>query len=91
MLDLAGAFASGRRGGPVTGTWRPGDARHVIASPARARERLGFLAAVRFAAGMAPVARAVRTRRGDVRKAVRRRLEGEIGDNLFEGPFVGRA
>ena len=31
---------------PVTGGYRLGDVRHVVASPARAREALGFVAAV---------------------------------------------
>jgi dTDP-L-rhamnose 4-epimerase len=60
VLDLARAFSSASGGAAqpvVTGTWRPGDVRHVVASPARARERLGFSAAVPFAAGMAGLAR----------------------------------
>lgn len=47
---LAAAF-----GGPepvVTGEFRLGDVRHVVASPARARQELGFRAQVPFAAGM---------------------------------------
>ena len=31
----------------VSGRYRLGDVRHVVASPARARERLGFTAAIR--------------------------------------------
>jgi dTDP-L-rhamnose 4-epimerase len=42
----------------VTGEWRPGDVRHIVASPARARERLGFAAEEDFAAGMAEFAAA---------------------------------
>lgn len=47
---LADAF-----GGPapvITGEYRLGDVRHVVASPARAAAELGFTAAVPFAAGM---------------------------------------
>jgi dTDP-L-rhamnose 4-epimerase len=42
----------------VVGGWRPGDVRHVFASPARAAERLGFRAEVGFAEGMAEFATA---------------------------------
>ncbi|HWC37016.1 MAG TPA: NAD-dependent epimerase/dehydratase family protein, partial [Acidimicrobiales bacterium] len=42
----------------VTGRWRPGDVRHVTASPVRAAERLGFRAEVAFDAGMGELARA---------------------------------
>jgi dTDP-L-rhamnose 4-epimerase len=58
--ELAAALAAGR-GGPqpeVVGGWRPGDARHVVASPALAAERLGFRAQIGFAAGMAELATA---------------------------------
>jgi dTDP-L-rhamnose 4-epimerase len=47
---LSGAF-----GGPapeVTGQFRAGDVRHVVASPERARRELGFTASVPFAAGI---------------------------------------
>jgi len=37
----------------VTGQFRPGDVRHVVASPARARERLGFAAGVTPEDGLA--------------------------------------
>ncbi|HEX3621420.1 MAG TPA: NAD-dependent epimerase/dehydratase family protein [Acidimicrobiales bacterium] len=43
----------------VTGQWRLGDVRHVVASPARATETLGFVAEVDFATGMAEFAHAV--------------------------------
>ena len=46
--DLAGALAAAT-GGPepvVVGGARPGDVRHVVADPARARALLGFRAAV---------------------------------------------
>jgi dTDP-L-rhamnose 4-epimerase len=42
----------------VTGEWRAGDVRHIVASPALAAERLGFRAAEDFAAGMAELASA---------------------------------
>ncbi|MDQ4131617.1 MAG: NAD-dependent epimerase/dehydratase family protein [Actinomycetota bacterium] len=45
--------------GPVvTGEWRLGDVRHIVASPARAAEALDFVAEVDFTAGMAEFARA---------------------------------
>jgi dTDP-L-rhamnose 4-epimerase len=42
----------------VTGEWRAGDVRHIVASPALAAERLGFRAVEDFAAGMAEFASA---------------------------------
>lgn len=58
--DLAGALSdriSGSALAPVvTGRWRLGDVRHITASPARAREVLGFEAAVSFSGGMAELA-----------------------------------
>jgi dTDP-L-rhamnose 4-epimerase len=42
-------------GGPapvVTGRFRAGDVRHIVASPRRAAEELGFTASVPFAVGM---------------------------------------
>ena len=41
----------------VTGRWRLGDVRHVVASPARAAAALGFRAQVGFEDGMAELAR----------------------------------
>ena len=52
--DLAGALATAI-GGPapvVVGGARPGDVRHVVADPARARTLLGFRASVGFADGV---------------------------------------
>ncbi|RBY95956.1 NAD-dependent dehydratase [Blastococcus sp. TF02-8] len=52
--DMARALADAF-GGPdpvVTGEYRIGDVRHVVASPARAAEELGFRARVSFADGM---------------------------------------
>ena len=56
--ELAAALAAAV-GGPapeIMGGWRPGDVRHVVASPALARERLGFQARVGFADGVAELA-----------------------------------
>jgi dTDP-L-rhamnose 4-epimerase len=58
--DMATALAEAF-GGPapvVTGRYRIGDVRHVTASSARARETLGYAAAVDFARGMAGFATA---------------------------------
>jgi dTDP-L-rhamnose 4-epimerase len=52
--ELAAALADAM-GGPapkVVGGWRPGDVRHVVASPALAVDRLGFRAQVDFTRGM---------------------------------------
>ena len=57
---MAGALATAA-GGPtpvVTGEFRLGDVRHVVASPARAAAELGFTAAVHLADGMAEFATA---------------------------------
>jgi dTDP-L-rhamnose 4-epimerase len=58
ILDLATELAAAMHGPPptVVGGARPGDVRHVVASPARAAQRLGFRAAVRFADGVAAFA-----------------------------------
>ncbi len=56
--ELAAALADAL-GGPrpvVTGEYRLGDVRHVVASPARAHEGLGFRARVGLAEGMADFA-----------------------------------
>jgi dTDP-L-rhamnose 4-epimerase len=60
VAELAAAMV--RAAGPgapaplVTGRWRRGDVRHVVASPARAAELLGFEASVGFDEGMAAFA-----------------------------------
>ena len=55
--DLARALAADHE--PViSGRWRLGDVRHIVASPARAAEALGFVAEVGFADGMADFAHA---------------------------------
>jgi len=60
VLDLATALwdALGQPGpGPqVTGAWRTGDVRHLVASPERAAHQLGFTAKVTFEAGIAELA-----------------------------------
>jgi dTDP-L-rhamnose 4-epimerase len=65
IADVAVAVASGtsRTGvgqpAPVTiGAFRPGDVRHVVASPSRAESELGFAAEVEPAAGLAAFATA---------------------------------
>jgi len=58
--ELADALAAGYGGPPpvVTGGYRLGDVRHIVADPARARTELGFSATVRFATGVTDFARA---------------------------------
>jgi dTDP-L-rhamnose 4-epimerase len=60
ILDVAGAlcqaFGSAASPAQVTGRFRAGDVRHVVASPARAARRLGFQARVALADGMADLA-----------------------------------
>jgi dTDP-L-rhamnose 4-epimerase len=59
--EMAGALAAAFGGGlepVVTGEFRLGDVRHIVASPARAAAHLGFRAQTRFAEGMAEFARA---------------------------------
>ena len=58
--EMAGTLATAM-GGPapvITGEFRLGDVRHVVASPVRAAAELGFRAAVGFADGMAEFAHA---------------------------------
>ena len=56
--ELATALADAVGGPPpvVTGEYRVGDVRHVVASPSRARTRLGFRAATDLATGAADFA-----------------------------------
>jgi dTDP-L-rhamnose 4-epimerase len=60
VLEIAQALRGAHRNGApvveVTGAYRLGDVRHVFASPARAAERLGFVAREDFDAGMAELA-----------------------------------
>lgn len=54
----------------VSGRWRAGDVRHVVASPARAAHALGFVAEVSFEEGMAALAREDRAGSGRGRAGV---------------------
>src|SRR5919198_3318864 len=60
VLQIAQALRGAHRNGApvveVTGAYRLGDVRHVFASPARAAERLGFVAREDFDTGMAELA-----------------------------------
>ena len=61
ILDVARLVARGTGAGiepEVTGGYRPGDVRHVVASPARARAELGFAATVAPAEGLPAFAHA---------------------------------
>ena len=51
-VAVALALASGGAAPVVTGDYRLGDVRHIVASPARALRGLGFAAQVNFADGM---------------------------------------
>jgi len=54
VLDVATALSAASAVAPVvTGEYRLGDVRHVVASPARARDVLGFTAAVAPEQGLA--------------------------------------
>jgi dTDP-L-rhamnose 4-epimerase len=53
---LASSVGSGAARPTVTGEFRAGDVRHVVASPEKARRELGFSAVEEFAAGMAEFA-----------------------------------
>jgi dTDP-L-rhamnose 4-epimerase len=55
---ITAAFGPGAPAPKVTGRFRPGDVRHVFASPERARRVLGFTASVPFGPGMAEFATA---------------------------------
>ncbi len=55
VLDMARALAAAFEGAPepvVTGEWRAGDVRHIVASALRASEALGFSAREDFHVGM---------------------------------------
>jgi dTDP-L-rhamnose 4-epimerase len=61
VLEMAEALADAFEGAPrpvVTGDWRGGDVRHIVASAGRAADVLGFRAQADFAAGMREFARA---------------------------------
>jgi dTDP-L-rhamnose 4-epimerase len=53
VLDLATALCDPSLSPEVNGRWRLGDVRHIVASPRRAAECLGFLADIGFDEGMA--------------------------------------
>jgi dTDP-L-rhamnose 4-epimerase len=57
--DLAVALTGDARPPVVTGEWRVGDIRHVVAVPGKAEADLGFQAEIGFADGMAEFAREV--------------------------------
>jgi dTDP-L-rhamnose 4-epimerase len=57
-MAMAIAAAMGGPAAVVTGEYRLGDVRHVVASPARAEDLLGFRATVRFEDGLADFATA---------------------------------
>ncbi|GAC1610723.1 MAG: NAD-dependent epimerase/dehydratase family protein [Mycobacteriales bacterium] len=52
IADVAAALAAEGAPPQVTGQYRLGDVRHIVAAPARAARELGFTAAVGFEAGM---------------------------------------
>ncbi|MEU5875258.1 SDR family NAD(P)-dependent oxidoreductase [Glycomyces sp. NPDC047369] len=61
IADMAAALTAGFPGAPapaITGDYRLGDVRHIVASPALAADRLNFRAETAFAAGMAAFAHA---------------------------------
>ncbi|MEU8077849.1 NAD-dependent epimerase/dehydratase family protein [Catellatospora citrea] len=60
IADMAVTLAAAMDGPApvVTGAYRAGDVRHVVACPRRARDELGFAARVPFAAGLAEFAHA---------------------------------
>ena len=62
VLDMAtaltDAFGPGAPRPEVRGGWRPGDVRHIVASPRKAQEQLGFTAEISFEDGMAEFAHA---------------------------------
>jgi dTDP-L-rhamnose 4-epimerase len=55
---LADSAGPGAARPTVVGGWRAGDVRHIVASPARAQQLLGFRADVPFAVGMRELATA---------------------------------
>jgi dTDP-L-rhamnose 4-epimerase len=57
-VALTDAFGPAAPRPEVAGGWRHGDVRHIVASPRRAAEELGFEAEISFEDGMAEFARA---------------------------------
>jgi hypothetical protein len=90
VLDVATALSSGSDLEPVvTGEYRLGDVRHVVASPERAREVLGFSAAVLPSQGLAAFGRA--PLRGTPRRADRRGSCGSGQDEVVVDAVQGLA
>ncbi len=60
IMELASQLARIRSGPEpiVTGRYRPGDVRHIVADPSRAADRLGFEASIPLEAGLDGFARA---------------------------------
>lgn len=60
ILEMATVLATAMSGPApvVTGAFRPGDVRHITASPEKARKELGFAASVAFETGIAAFATA---------------------------------
>jgi dTDP-L-rhamnose 4-epimerase len=54
---LGAGMGSGAPGPVITGAWRIGDVRHIVASARKATEGLGFVAGTPFEKGMAEFAR----------------------------------
>jgi len=79
--ELAEVLSTAVRGGApapeVTGAWRPGDVRHIVASPERATDELGFTAKVGFETGMADFAGAPLR---DAPSSTGSRRTGDAGD-----------
>ena len=57
-MALTDAFAPDAPRPEIRGGWRPGDVRHIVASPRRAGEELGFHAEIGFEEGMTEFAHA---------------------------------
>jgi dTDP-L-rhamnose 4-epimerase len=66
-MATALAAAAGGPAPVVTGQFRVGDVRHIVASPDRAAHDLGFTATVDFDAGIAELATAPLTRSHRIR------------------------
>ena len=58
FADIVRRYYGSRQPGVVTGEYRLGDVRHIVASPEGATRDLGFRARTRFATGIAVFARA---------------------------------
>lgn len=59
-IALTAGFGANAAAPQVTGTWRLGDVRHIVASARKAAEQLGFVAEIGFSDGMASLATALR-------------------------------